>query len=215
MIYKRFTLPCEGKKWLCRRASIEGEVASWQAQMSRNCLENAPELHTVQYLIKFSMNEFHGYGAKDRIYRIWYRMRQRCSKDYADAYGIYKRRGITVCEEWDTSFPAFLAWAESSGYDDHLSLDRIDGSAGYSPSNCRWSTAQEQSENRSVTKTVTIGESTRTVKGWANFTGICFSTLYKRYDKGVRGPEFIAPPRAIKSHPKSRSCPPTSKTSAA
>lgn len=41
-------LPCEGKKWLCRRASIEGARVSWQAQMSRNCLEIAPALHTVQ-----------------------------------------------------------------------------------------------------------------------------------------------------------------------
>jgi len=32
------------------------------------------------------------------------------------------------------------------------SIDRIDGSKGYEPGNCRWATSEEQNRNRSDTK---------------------------------------------------------------
>ena len=56
--------------------------------------------------------------------------------------------GVTMCDEWRHSFVAFWFWAWLNGYRDDLTIDRIDGSKGYCPENCRWATYSEQNRNR-------------------------------------------------------------------
>lgn len=89
----------------------------------------------------------HG-GWKTRLYSIWKHMKERCYKPYAHKYPLYGGRGITVCDEWLNAFPSFRDWALSNGYNDNLTLDRIDNDKGYSPDNCRWATFSEQNRNR-------------------------------------------------------------------
>lgn len=60
-----------------------------------------------------------------------------------------------MCAEWLESFQVFQKWALANGYKDlpdtlgrnTLSIDRIDTEKGYSPDNCRWTTATIQSCN--------------------------------------------------------------------
>jgi len=66
-------------------------------------------------------------------------MRSRCADPDNKHYGA---KGISVCPEWG-DFAAFRAWALSAGYDDSLSIDRIDSDEGYSPENCEWVTPAE------------------------------------------------------------------------
>lgn len=94
------------------------------------------------------MRERHG-ATGTRLYDLWRAMRRRCSAPVtAKTARPYADRGITVCAEWHRSFTAFRDWAWVNGYTDALSLDRVDNYAGYSPSNCRWVTRQEQNGNR-------------------------------------------------------------------
>lgn len=86
-----------------------------------------------------------------RIYRIWQSMKSRCYYKKNKFYHCYGGRGITVCDDWKHSFNKFAEWALQNGYDDELSIDRIDVNRGYFPENCRWVTMAEQQRNKRKT----------------------------------------------------------------
>ncbi len=81
-------------------------------------------------------------------------MKTRCYNADDPHYERWGGRGITVCPEWLNNFQAFHDWAISHGYQDDLSIDRIDNDKGYSPENCRWASAKEQNNNKRNVKKV-------------------------------------------------------------
>lgn len=85
---------------------------------------------------------------RTRIWRIWHGMKQRCSDPRHSSFKYYGGRGVVVCSEWLHSFATFENWAMNNGYEDHLTLDRIDVNGNYCPGNCRWATYKEQAANK-------------------------------------------------------------------
>ena len=83
-----------------------------------------------------------------RLYGIWLGMKTRCSNPTHHDYHYYGERGVSVCEEWANNYLSFKHWAIDNGYDDSLTIDRIDVNGNYEPSNCRWVTMCEQSQNK-------------------------------------------------------------------
>lgn len=89
----------------------------------------------------------HG-GSRSRLYRIYEAMKQRCYNENHNHYKNYGGRGISVCDEWKNSFEAFQRWAIHNGYNENLTIDRININGNYDPQNCRWITNFEQQQNR-------------------------------------------------------------------
>lgn len=84
--------------------------------------------------------------SNSRLYSIWSNMKSRCYNPNVDCFKHYGGKGVTVCEDWLT-FEGFINNLPD-GYGENLELDRIDGSLGYSKSNCRWATRSVQCFNK-------------------------------------------------------------------
>lgn len=104
--------------------------------------------HNEQVSIQFSKHKESCF----REYNIWRQMKQRCYNPKKDNYKYYGERGIKICDEWKDNFISFLEWTKTSGYQDHLTIDRKDNDGDYSPSNCRWVTMKEQNANKRQSK---------------------------------------------------------------
>lgn len=83
-----------------------------------------------------------------RLYRIWCGMKSRCCNSNVPFYKYYGGKGIAVCEEWQNDFQSFFGWSMANGYEDHLTIDRIDNDGNYEPSNCRWVSMTVQNRNK-------------------------------------------------------------------
>lgn len=107
------------------------------------------------YKIDGTRERLEKHGMSDsRLYREWACIKARCKEECNSRWKDYGGRGIIVCDEWDGSFEKFRDWALNNGYDDGLTIDRIDVNGDYTPSNCRWITNKEQQRNRRNNKTV-------------------------------------------------------------
>ena len=53
-----------------------------------------------------------------------------------------------MCEDWFNNFDAFQLWALSNGYEEGLTIDRVNNNGNYEPSNCRWVTMAVQNTNK-------------------------------------------------------------------
>lgn len=122
-----------------------------------------------------------------RLWTIYMKMKQRV---YCPAYKkdeqIYGN--LTVCDEWmnENGYQNFKKWSLENGYKDGLSIDRIDGTKGYSPGNCRWTTAKVQSNNRKNMVFLKVGDKEMNFTDWAKTLGISPTTVtnwVKKHDK--------------------------------
>lgn len=93
----------------------------------------------------------------ERLYTTFNHIKDRCYNPKNVKYKHYGFRGITVCDEWRCSFENFVNWSLANGYNDDLTLDRIDTNKGYSPDNCRWVDMHIQVTNRNMNKKNTSG----------------------------------------------------------
>ena len=162
-------------KWICKcKCGNETSVtrSALVSGRSTSCGCKAFESH----------NKTHGFS-KTRIYRTWVQMRGRCRRDTGADAKDYHDRGITVCEEWNSDFVSFYTWAMANGYEDTLTIDRIDNSKGYSPENCRWITATEQQSNKRSNITVNYNGEVYCLSHLCEKVGFPYKTAHRRYTR--------------------------------
>lgn len=85
-----------------------------------------------------------------RLYSIWVNIKTRCTNQNNNCYKMYHQdeHMINMCPEWEQSYKAFENWAFEHGYNDSLTIDRINNEKDYCPENCRFVDIYEQANNK-------------------------------------------------------------------
>ena len=132
--------------------------------------------------------------SKTRIYGIWHGIKARCYYPKNAGYSHYGGRGINVCDEWKNNFQAFYDWAMANGYNDNLSIDRIDVNGNYEPSNCRWLTIKEQQNNKTNNVIIEFNGEKLNLSQWAKKLNIPVHTLICRRNLGWDDERVLSEP---------------------
>lgn len=115
-----------------------------------------------------------------RLNSIYKGMIARCYRKTHQDYHLYGGRNISVCGSWLKDRNIFCEWALKNGYQDNLTIDRIDSNKGYFPENCRWADAKIQARNtRRNVLTMELAEQMR--KDSKNSIGKGITELAKKY----------------------------------
>ena len=159
-------------RWLCqcdcgKRHSIYGQNLRDNSVKSCGCLAHPPT---------------HGM-TNSRLYKTWASMHARCRSPSFHAHAHYADKGISVCAGW-IKFEPFRDWAKCSGYEDTLTLDRIDNNKGYQPDNCRFVTIAEQQRNKTNHRYLTFQGKTKRICEFADDLGMSRQTLCNRLSRG-------------------------------
>lgn len=124
------------KKYLCQCPHCNENFEMWASHYYRGSNSCECRFYGKQY---------------PRLYSIWINMKTRCYNSNGLEYKNYGGRGIEICRAWKNNFYEFLQWALANGYQDNLTIDRIDVNGNYEPSNCRWADVEMQANNKQNT----------------------------------------------------------------
>lgn len=170
--------------WLCRcDCGTISPVINVHTSKSCGCLKS--ELTSKRARTHgASGSEYRG-QARTAEYHTWSGMKNRCLYSSNNEYKNYGGRGISVCEHWLNSFENFFA--DMGPKPKGLTIERIDNSGNYEPSNCKWATRKEQAANQRerCTRTVLIANGSRlTVQEASKRCGVKVTTLRYRLSQG-------------------------------
>lgn len=112
-------------------------------------------------------------------YAVWATMVDRCTRPKNTHFAHYGGRGICVDPKWKT----FLGFWEDMGPrpGPEYSIERIDVNGGYTKSNCKWATIDEQTRNRTNNIWITYRGQTKLLLDWARELNMPYDTLKRRW----------------------------------
>ena len=173
--------------WLCRCVcgkEIKVQSPRLRSGRIKSCGCKRTELISAS-------NSIHGHWVGGKPSGEWVSWRSaidRCHNPLSTSFARYGGAGVTVCDEWRGSFSAFLS--ELGPRPDGSSLDRIDGTKGYEPGNCRWSTPKEQSGNLKNNRFVIVSGERMTIRAAADRFALPYSSFRNRL---YRSGQYISP----------------------
>jgi hypothetical protein len=95
---------------------------------------------------------------KNKVYKAWCKIKERCFNENDPNYSTYGGAGITLYDGWVKDFAAFKEYIGDPPKDGkHYSVDRVDNNLGYFPDNIRWATDSQQARNKSRQRNNTSG----------------------------------------------------------
>jgi len=117
------------------------------------------------------------------LFSVWTGMKKRCYYENGKDFEHYGERGIIICNQWLNSYIVFRDWSIDNGYDENLTIDRIDVNGDYEPSNCRWTTTKVQNNNKTNNLYIMIDGKTKTLSEWCSELNLIRGTIYQRIHK--------------------------------
>jgi hypothetical protein len=168
-------------QWLCKcecgnTKIVKANNLKRGSTKSCGCLKKEQDCKNI-------MKTTHG-KHNTRLYKIFYSMKERCYNENNINYHRYGGRGIKICDEWLKDFMNFYNWAMRNGYQNNLTIDRIDNDGNYEPNNCRWVTKKEQSNNTSRNRYVIYNGEKLTLSQFCEKYNMNRSTIYNRMERG-------------------------------
>lgn len=133
---------------------------------------------TCQHVGRYGYKEYNitKYPKLKLVYK-W--MNDRCLNDHTKSYIHYGLKGVKVCEEWK-SYSAFEEWALAHGYEEGLTIDRIDPSGDYCPENCRWVSREYNSRFKSTTNAIEVEGIVMSGRQWSETLGLGINAINRK-----------------------------------
>ena len=124
------------------------------------------------------------------LYMTWACMKDRCTNPKHKNFKTYGGNGVSVCDRWLT-FSNFVEDMGEKPSKKH-SLDRIDSSGNYEPSNCRWADPVTQGQNTSRVKKIEIDGVIKCLAEWCRMHNIKKATVQSRIKAGLSIEEALS-----------------------
>lgn len=118
-----------------------------------------------------------------RLYNIWRNMKARCNCKTNPRYKDYGARGISIYDEWG-NFENFYKWAMFNGYNENLTIDRINVNKNYEPNNCRWIPLSKQAYNKRDSLIFDINGEQKCLAEICKEYNVKYTTIYRRVTIG-------------------------------
>ena len=168
----------------CSKCGWETDMQMHQIKYTKLC----KHISKFGYYVSFSEP-----WKNQRLRKIYYGIMTRCYDKNDKAYRWYGAKGIKVCDEWIKNPKSFEEWALSNGYQDDLSIDRINENKDYYPENCRWITLENNSKYKSTTNLIEVDGEVHTGREWSQILDLGLGTinLYFRKYPNELVKEFI------------------------
>lgn len=153
--------------------------------------EKELDVYSVKYMVTIScgcyrkkrmesLTKTHGL-TNHPLFGVWNSIKCRCYNQNHPTYVWYGAKGATVCDEWKYDFKAFYGWCINNGWRPSLEIDKdIKGGNVYSPDNCLFVTAKENTNHRTTNRVIEYNGVLKTMQQWAEEYGLNKNTLLSR-----------------------------------
>jgi len=118
------------------------------------------------------------------LYMVHHMIKARCYNKRNKDYKHYGARGIEMCPEWKEDFQTFYDWAMANGYEEGLTVDRVNNDGPYEPSNCQLIGQAAQKRNTRRSRMLTYKGKTQCMAAWAREAGVHPENLLYRLSNG-------------------------------
>lgn len=125
------------------------------------------------------LNRKYGDEIYTKEYEAWNGIKARCLNKKHKRYKYYGGRGISICNSWLSSYHDFLSDIGRAPTPKH-SLDRINVNGNYEPSNCRWATQKEQTNNTRANRVIEYHGIKLTLAQWCEKLKLNYKRTHQR-----------------------------------
>lgn len=175
------------KYWLCECDC--GSIKEVQSYNIRNGFSKSCGCLLKEIVSKKNSSHL-GTKYDKKLYNKYQDIKSRCYNQKRAKYKSYGGRGIKMCEEWKKDFSIFQKWAYNNGYEEHLTIERIDVNGNYEPSNCRWIPMNEQAKNKTTNVNIEINGEINCIAEWGRKLGFNQKELNKIYRAKRKNKDF-------------------------